>query len=79
MMRRHKSECRCELKLRTRRKHVRKPPRGSAARLLECAGLWSHMGREEIERIKHEIFSSRRSSDYVPDFSGCITTNEEPE
>jgi hypothetical protein len=50
----------------TRTKPLRKrgklPPKGTAARALLAAGLWSHMTREEIESIKKEIFGSRRSS-----------------
>ena len=43
-------------------KRVKLPPKGTAARALLAAGLWSHMSREEIEDIKKDIFSSRRSS-----------------
>ena len=43
-------------------KREKLPPKGTAARALLAAGLWSHMTREEIEHIKKEIFSSRRSS-----------------
>ncbi len=44
------------------RKRPKLPPKGTAARALLAAGLWSHMTREEIEHIKKEIFESRRSS-----------------
>jgi len=44
------------------RKRSSLPPKGTAARLLHAAGLWSHMSPEEIEHIKKEIFTSRRSS-----------------
>jgi hypothetical protein len=47
---------------RTSKKRVKLPPKGTAARALLAAGLWSHMTREEIEDIKKDIFSSRRSS-----------------
>ena len=49
-------------KAKSRRKRSSLPPKGTAARLLGAAGLWSHMSREEIEGIKKEIFTSRRSS-----------------
>ncbi len=41
---------------------VSRPPKGTGAALLELAGAWSHMTDEEIEHIKREILSSRRSS-----------------
>jgi len=44
------------------RKRDKLPPKGTAARALLAAGLWSDMGREEIDRIKHEIFATRRSA-----------------
>jgi hypothetical protein len=37
------------------------PPKGTAARLLEVAGAWGDMSREEIEQMKKDIFGSRRS------------------
>ena len=43
-------------------KREKLPPKGTAARLLRVAGLWSHMPEEEIERIKKDIFESRKSS-----------------
>ncbi len=47
----------------TRQKRSPLPPKGTAARLMRSAGLWSHMTDEEIEHIKQEILSSRRSSE----------------
>jgi len=44
------------------RRRGKLPPKGTAARALLAAGLWSHLSREEIEHIKKEIFGSRRSS-----------------
>lgn len=42
------------------------PPKGTAARLRHAVGLWSDMSREEIEQIKHDIFSTRRSNPDPP-------------
>lgn len=39
-----------------------RPAKGTGAAWLELAGAWSFMGREEIDRIKEDIFNSRRSS-----------------
>jgi hypothetical protein len=47
----------------------RLPPKGTAARLRHAVGLWSHMSREEIDQIKHDIFSSRRSSEHPPELT----------
>ena len=44
------------------RKRVRLPAKGTAARALRASGLWSHLTPEEIERVKREIFTSRRSA-----------------
>lgn len=43
----------------TAKKRAKLPPKGTAARALFAAGLWSHMTREEIEHIKKEIYGSR--------------------
>lgn len=43
------------------KKREKLPPKGTPERALLAAGLWSHMTREEIEEIKREIFTSRRS------------------
>ena len=51
-----------DTRTKTLRKRGKLPPKGTAARALLVAGLWSHMTREEIESIKKEIFGSRRSS-----------------
>lgn len=44
-----------------RRKRSPLPPKGTAARLMRSAGIWSHMTDEEIDRIKKDISGSRRS------------------
>lgn len=44
------------------RKRGKLPPKGTAERALLATGLWSDMTAEEIERIKREIFRSRRSA-----------------
>jgi hypothetical protein len=49
-----------------RRKRQTLPPKGTAARARLACGLWSDMSREEIEQIKHDIFSTRRSRGSVP-------------
>lgn len=49
-----------------RRRGRKLPPKGTAARALMAAGLWGDMSREEIEQIKHDIFSTRRSSKDPP-------------
>ena len=44
------------------RRHRKLPPKGSAARAALAGGLWSHLTSEEIERMKREIFGSRKSA-----------------
>jgi hypothetical protein len=48
-------------KERASKKREKLPPKGTAERLALASGLWSHMTREEIEEIKRDIFTSRRS------------------
>ena len=43
-------------------KRMRRPAKGTGASLLEMAGAWGYMSREEIDQIKRDIFGSRRSS-----------------
>ena len=62
MMKRHKPELRSDVGVRQKRKRAPRPPNGTAAGLLSLVGAWSHMSPEEIEQIKRDIFSSRRSS-----------------
>ena len=38
------------------------PPKGTAARAIMAAGLFSHMSEEELNKFKNDIFSSRKSS-----------------
>lgn len=57
-----KDKTRPDLQSRTK-EHKELPPKGTAARALMAAGLWSHMNREEIDRIKAEIYESRKSSE----------------
>jgi hypothetical protein len=44
------------------RKRKKLPPKGTAERALLAVGLWSDMTPEEVERIRREIFGSRRSA-----------------
>ena len=38
------------------------PPKGTAARMLLAAGLWSQMTRDELDKIKREVFGDRKSA-----------------
>jgi len=62
MLSRDKSKDETGVRERRARKIEKLPPKGSAARVLFASGLWSDMTPEEIEHVKREILSARKSA-----------------